>query len=65
MCYLHQIIYFSTTMYYCSSHCSTVYTGIGAYIHFIFQNHDSDLRNLIVSVRSRSKAKSVRPDHST
>ena len=40
-------------------------TGIGAYIHFIFQNHDSDLRNLIVSVRSRSKAKSVRPDHST
>ena len=46
-------------MHYRSSHCSTVYTGISTYIYFIFQNNNSDLRNLIVSIRSGSKTKSV------
>ena len=62
---LHKIIYFSATMYDGSSHCSTVYTGIGTYIYFVFQDHNSDLWNLIVSVRSGSKTESIGSDHCT
>ena len=56
---LYQIIYFSTAMYNRSSHSSTIYTGVGTYIHFI------DLRNLIVSVRGRSEAESIGADYCT
>ena len=52
-------------MHYRSSHCSTVYTSISTYIYFIFQNNNSDLRNLIVSIRSGSKTKSVSSNHCT
>ena len=62
---LYQIIYFSTAMYNRSSHSSTIYTGVGTYIHFIFQNHNSDLRNFIVSVRGRSEAESIGADYCT
>ena len=60
MRYLYLIIEFDTLTDNCRAHSSAVDSGICAYLHIIFYQHISDLRNFIIHTLSiRGKAKAV------
>ena len=47
------------------THCRTVYTSVGTNLYIVFDGNDTDLRNLVVSIRTWSKAEAISTDDTT